>query len=60
MCGVKSSVFAEVCLDAAYRDKKRLQNTLRLILPYGEGEQCELFETSDESLIRYGISSVIV
>ncbi|MDA9937690.1 3-dehydroquinate synthase [bacterium] len=49
----------EKCTLAAFRDKKRTKSQLRLILPVGKGDVCEMYETSSRELIRHGVSSVI-
>lgn len=58
-CGLEKSDFIKICTHAAFRDKKRSKNRLKLIIPVDYAEGCEIFETQDASLISYGLSSIL-
>lgn len=47
------------CIEATFRDKKRTKSNLRLILPINNAENCEIYESSSDSLIEFGIRSVV-
>ena len=56
---IEKTEFISECVKATFRDKKRKQHSLRLILPINKGTECKIYETNDEDLIRFGIISVI-
>ena len=57
--GMPSGHFIKNCVDSTFRDKKRTESHLRLILPVSFGDSCEIYETDSRELIRFGIESVL-
>lgn len=57
--GMPSGHFIKNCVDSTFRDKKRTESHLRLILPVNFGDSCEIYETDSRELIRFGIESVL-
>jgi len=57
--GIPSDLFIKDCVGSTFRDKKRTKSHLRLILPIGYGDSCEIYETNSRDLIRFGIESVL-
>jgi 3-dehydroquinate synthase len=57
--GIPSDLFIKDCVKSTFSDKKRTKSHLRLILPTGNGNSCEIYETDSRELIKFGIESVL-